>query len=359
MKKIKWLTLLCMTSVTLPLAAEGQVVVVSYGGSFEKACDEGYYKAFTAETGIEVKIDQFDGSLAQVRAQVEAGSVHWDVINVEWPVAQVGCDEGLFEILDDFEWAPSTDGTPVDEDYDVEEQIECALPQLAYATIIAYNTNSFPDAKPTTLDDFYDVDKFPGRRGMWRSLLANLEMALMADGVPPEKVYEVLATEEGVTRAFARLDTIKSEIVWWHTGAQAPQLLADQEVVMSTGWNGRIFNAQVVEKQPIEIIWDGRIVDIGGVAIVAGAPNMDNAEKFLLYSSRPSALAGIANRISYPPVRKSAWSLIGKHIPTGEEMLPHLPTNPDLPGRKLYTNIEFWADHHDDLIERFSSWLAR
>ena len=78
-----------------------------------------------------------------------------------------------------------------------------------------------------------------------------------------------------------------------------------------------------------------------------------------MFSSRPTSLAGIANRISYPPVRKSAWKLLGKHIPTGVDMRPHLPTNPDLPGRQLYTNIEFWADHHDDLIEQFSSWLAR
>ena len=358
MKSSTWLLLILIT-VTLPLTAQEEVVVVSYGGSFEKACDDGYYKAFTEETGIEVKIDQFDGSLAQIRAQVEAGSVHWDVINVEWPVAQVGCEEGLFESLEGFEWAPSTDGTPVAEDFDVEEQIECALPQLAYATIIAYNERSFGDTQPSTLDDFFDLEKFPGRRGLWRALPANLEMALMADGVAAQDVYSVLGTEEGVARAFAKLDTIKSEIVWWQTGAQAPQLLADQEVVMSTGWNGRIFNAQVVEKQPIKIIWDGRIVDIGGVSIVTGAPNMENAEKFVLYSSRPSALAGITNRISYPPVRRSAWSLLAKHIPTGVEMLPHLPTNPELPGRQLYTNIEFWADHHDDLIERFSAWLAR
>ena len=273
-KQIKTIILACLTLFAVPLSGAGEVVVVNFGGSYEKACDEGYYKAFTAETGIEVKIDQYDGSLAQIRAQVESGSVHWDVISIDGPVAQVGCDEGLFENLDGLEWAPSADGTPIDGDFDDAEWVECGLPQIAYATIIAFNRNSFPEARPSKLDDFFDLERFPGRRGIWRALPANLEIALLADGVPPENVYEVLGTEEGVDRAFAKLDTIKSEIVWWQTGAQAPQLLADQEVVMSTGWNGRIFSAQVVEKQPIEIIWDGRIIDIGGLSIVTGAPNL-------------------------------------------------------------------------------------
>ena len=51
---------------------------------------------------------------------------------------------------------------------------------------------------------------------------AMLEMALMGDGVPAAEVYDLLGTEEGVKRAFAKLDTIKDHVVWWEAGAQPP-----------------------------------------------------------------------------------------------------------------------------------------
>ena len=74
---------------------------------------------------------------------------------------------------------------------------------------------------------------FPGKRGLKKEPNVNLEWALLADGVPPEKVYEVLGTPQGLERAFKKLDTIKGSIVWWQAGAQAPQLLADGEPIRS------------------------------------------------------------------------------------------------------------------------------
>ena len=111
------------------------------------------------------------------------------------------------------------------------------------------------------MQDFFDLERFPGRRGMRRSPVANLEFALMGDGVPAEEVYAVLDTRAGVERAFRKLDTIKDEVVWWETGAQPPQMLADGEVLMSTAYNGRIFNAQVLEEQSFVIVWDGQVLD--------------------------------------------------------------------------------------------------
>ncbi len=69
----------------------------------------------------------------------------------------------------------------------------------------------------------------------------------MADGVPADEVYATLETDEGIDRAFAVLDRIKDDVIWWEAGAQPPQLLADGEVAMSTAYNGRFFAAQVAE----------------------------------------------------------------------------------------------------------------
>ena len=72
----------------------------------------------------------------------------------------------------------------------------------------------------------------------------------------------MLGTEEGIARAFAKLDTIKEDVVGWEVGAQLPQLLADGEVVFSTAWNGRVFNAKNAEGQAFEMVWDGQIYDL-------------------------------------------------------------------------------------------------
>ena len=105
--------------------------------------------------------------------------------------------------------------------------------------------------------DFFDTDAYPGKRGMRKNPKVTLEFALIADGVPTDQVYDVLSTEEGVARAFAKLDTIKDDIVWWEAGAQPPQLLADGEVVFSTAWNGRVFNAKTAKVSHLK--WCGMV----------------------------------------------------------------------------------------------------
>ena len=113
----------------------------------------------------------------------------------------------------------------------------------------------------------------------------------MADGVPAAEVYDVLGTPEGVDRAFAKLDTIKADIVWWEAGAQPPQLLADGEVTMTTAYNGRIFSAAMTEGKPFEIVWDGQVYEIEGYVIPKGAPNIEDALKFIAFASQPQQLA--------------------------------------------------------------------
>ena len=187
----------------------------------------------------------------------------------------------------------------------------------------------------------------------------NLERALIADGVPLDQVYATLDTREGVRRAFRKLDTIKDEIVWWETSAQAPQLLADGEAVMTTAYNGRIFNAQVLEDQPFEIVWDGQILDVGQFVVVAGTRNLEAARRFVAFASSPRHIVGIAKYISYGPARISAMPLVDKHLETGIDMRPHMPTNPDNLVRGLQSDWEWWSDNGDEMNEIFAAWLAR
>jgi len=354
------LGLLALLAGIPPLPIAGQsITVVSWGGSYGRAVNEGVNIPFTEATGIGVRVEDYNGGLAQIRAQVDIGNIHWDVVDLEIADAVRGCDEGLLEPIDIEDLPPAPDGTPAADDFVPESQTECGVGNLYWSTVYAYDDESFPGEKPATMSDFFDLEKFPGRRGMRRVPQVNLEFALIADGVPLDEVYATLRTPEGLDRAFAKLETIRDEVVWWEAGAQPPQLLADGEVVMSTAYNGRIFNAQILERQPFVIVWDGQLLDMGQVGIVAGTPRLEEALRYVAFSTSAESLARIGRRISYSPTRRSGMPLVTTHVVSGVDMAPHMPAGPGNVDRALRFDWAFWVDYQDELNERFSAWLAR
>jgi putative spermidine/putrescine transport system substrate-binding protein len=340
-------------------SAQEAITAVSWGGAYTNSQVKAYHEPFAKEFGIKINSVDYNGGLAEVKAQVESGNVAWDIVDVELSDAVKGCDEGLFEKIDASALPAAPDGTPAEKDFLPGTISDCAISTIIWSTIYAYDDSKIGDKKPTTVADFFDTKTWPGKRGMRKVPKSNLEMALMADGVPADKVYEVLATPEGVDRAFAKLDTIKKDTVWWEAGAQPPQLLADGEVVMTTAYNGRVFNAVATEKKPFVIVWDGQVWDLDLWALPKGSKNKEAALKFLAFSTDTQRLADQAAWISYGPARKSSIPLIGKHAEAGIDMAPHMPTAPENFKNALQNDYAFWADNQDALNERFNAWLAK
>ena len=360
--RMRWRILLALPLLALCVpvvhAAE-QLTVVSWGGSYGRALQAAMLGPFTAETGIEVNVETFNGGLAEARAQVETGNIHWDLVDLETKDIAIGCDEGLFEFVDVADMPAAADGTPAAQDYHAGDLTECGATMLYYSWIFAYNADSYGAEAPTRLVDFFDLEAFPGRRGTRRVAQGNLEFALLADGVPPEQVYATLGTPAGLERALGKLGTIKDAILWWEAGSQALQMLADQEVAMTAAFNGRIFHEVVMEGQPFVTVWDGQVLSRGGFAIVDGAPNAAAARRFLAYVARPDVQARVGRYISYSPTRLSAAGVFSTHLATGIDMAPHMPTNPNNMRHALRTDWQWWADYGDEVNERFNAWLAQ
>jgi len=347
------------TALFAGAASAGSIVAVSWGGAYTKSQIEAYHKPWNAATGNTVVSEDYSGGLAEVKSQVEAGNVTWDLIDVELSDAVRGCDEGLFEPIDSSILPAAPDGTAAMDDFLPGTVHECAVANIVWSTIFAYDSSKMANG-PTTIGDFFDTTKFPGKRGLRKSPKANLEMALAADGVAAADIYEVLGTPEGVDRAFAKLDSIKSDVVWWEAGAQPPQLLADGEVAMTTAYNGRIFNAVAAEDKPFSIVWDSQIYDLDLWAVVKGAPNKDLAMEFVAFSTATEQLAAQASYISYGPARKSSAALVGAyHTKPDLAMGPQMPTAPENFGTAIQNDFEFWADNADELNERFNAWLIK
>ena len=328
------------------------LVVVGWGGALSAAIKSAMEDPFQESTGIAIASEVYNGGMAQVKAQIEAGNVTWDVIDSNHVDAELGCAEGLLEEIPLSGLAAAPDGTSASEDFYDEALHDCGIASYIWSNVFAYDKTRFPSRPPSTVADFFDVGNFPGKRGMRKSPQVNLPWALIADGVPRDQVYDMLTTSEGVDRAFRKLDTIKDEVLWWEAGAQPPQMLADGEVAMTTAYNGRLYNAIVKEGQPFEIVWDSQIWDYAAFVIPRGTPNRKQALDFIKFATSPERLADLTNYISYGPARRSGNALVS------DELKKHLPSVPEHMDMGIRANSEFWADYGDQLNERFNVWLA-
>ncbi len=325
--------------------AGDSLTITSWGGAYQDSQKKAYFEPYKA-AGNTVTEAEYNGEVAKIKAMVEAKAITWDVVDVDSPTALQGCAEGALETID---WKK----LGLDKDKFLGANVsDCTVPTIVFGTVFGYDTSKIKDG-PTTVADLFDLKKFPGKRGLQKNPTVNLEWALMADGVDAKDVYKVLGTPEGVDRAFKKLDTIKSQIVWWEAGAQAPQLLADGQVVMTSAWNGRLQKAIDVDKKPFKIIWDHQGLDWDLWSIVKGTPKMDEAYRFIAYASAAAPQAEQTKYIAYGPANKDAIPNIAK------DTLPNLPTAPDNLKTAWNIDTQFWADNGDQLKERFNAWLSK
>ncbi|MDX8481749.1 ABC transporter substrate-binding protein [Mesorhizobium sp. VK24D] len=332
--------------MTVGHAFADELSIMASGGAWQDAQRKAWFEPFSNETGAKILEQEYLGDLGKVKAMVETGNVPIDLVTVETATVLQGCDAGILERLDYSKIAPR-------DKFIQGSALDCGVGLDAYGDILAYDPTVLKEA-PTSVLDLFDTTKFPGKRAMRKFPAQNLEWALMADGVAPADVYKVLATPEGVDRAFKKLDTIKKDIVWWDAGAQPAQLLASKEVVMTTAWNGRIQNAIDNDKKPFKIIWNNQILEYDMISIPKGARNPELAYKYLAYISKPENNAKLASYITYGPVRTDAASFVAA------DALPKLPNAPDhLKGAYLVADTEFWGDYGEDLVKRFNAWLAQ
>lgn len=336
-----------------------ELTAVSWGGYYTEASVEAYYRPFEESTGFTVRQMTYSGGLDEIRQQVTSGDIVWDVVDLEIFDAVRGCNEGLLEPIPWVMLAPAADGTPAEEDFLEDTTTECGVGASVYSTIYAYDEERFPGEKPTTVADFFDIARFPGRRGIRLSPQVNLEFALMADGVPPEEVYDALRTPAGQDRAFRKLEGLRDHIRWWVAADEPVEMLATGEVVMSTAFNGRMFHARFVQGHPFTTVWRGQVVDIGQQGIVRGTPRLPQAFRFVRLGSTAEAIATLSRHTAYSPSRKSALPLVTTHVESGVALGPHLPGAPENMEHALRSDWRWWSDNLDEMNELFQAWLNR
>ena len=332
--------------------------IMSWGGAYEESQRQAYFKPFTAKTGIEIKVASYNGGLTELRQQVGASQGHWDLFDLVIADNLAACEQGFLKPIDHENLPPAPDGTPAIEDFVTGGLIECGVSQIISATVLAYNTNAFPGEKPRLINDLFDLKRFPGKRALQKTPIANLEWALLSYGVPYQDIYPLLSTKRGLRLAFARLNTIKKHIVWWQEGSMPATLLSEGKVVMASGYNGRFFHAAVTKKQPIEIIWHGQLYNYSTWGIPENAPNHEAALAFIRFATDTQRLADQAKYIAYGPARQSSTKYIYKHSPSGVDIRAHLPTYPANFQHAIAKDHQWYAKTQRRLTELFERWLT-
>lgn len=326
-------------------ATAGDLTIVSWGGSYQEAQSKAIFEPVAEKMGITIKQDSY-GGISDVRLQVQAGAVTWDIIDTGSGGGARGGVEGILEPLD-YEMIDVSNFVPG-------TYLEHCVGTITFSTVFAYNTEKYGDEAPQTWADFWDVEKFPGERSYRGKYSGALEPALLADGVAPADVYKVLDSEEGIQRAIDKIRELKPHIaVWWKSGAQHAQLMKDGEVDMATGWNGR-FDVAIDDGAKAAYNYDGALLDYDCFAIPKGAPNKELAMKFLAEASKASYQANMPQYITYGPTDKTAYDL--GIIP--DDLAKKLPSYPANAEQQLVLNNDWYAKWEKVASEMYQEMIT-
>jgi putative spermidine/putrescine transport system substrate-binding protein len=326
--------------IALPAAAVDELTVISFGRADRAAIAAAYVEPFAKATGVPVHSLSYDGQVTELTQMVHAGAPVWDVMQVESRTLEQGCRQGLFEKLDPGRVPPATDLIPG-------ALSECGVGIFTWAQALVYS-DQLRDA-PQSWADFWDIRKYPGKRGLRHSAKYTLEIALLADGVDPKDVYSTLSTDAGVGRAFRKLDQIRKDTVWWEAAAQPGALIAAGQVSMSSAYT-LWFDPGQERNRHTRIVWRQSLYDIDSWAIPAGSPKRDDAYRFIAFASSPERQKVLSEQVTYGPTNRNALELLPARL------AGNLPSSaPNLAGA-LRIDTAFWIEYGEALERRFNSW---
>lgn len=322
------------------------LTVVGWGGSSQAGHRQAYWIDFSETRNVPLQEDVWHGGIGVLRTRVEGGDTSWDVVQVETEELILGCEEGLFEPLD-WEALGGRDA------FIPEAVHDCGVGAMLWSYLIGYDGDRIEGTGPASWADFWNVEKFPGKRGMRKTPKYTLEFALMADGVLPRDVYAVLGTEDGVDRAFRKLDEIKPQVIWWHSISQVPQLLASGEVSMSVTSPGRLIVANETDGTNFRLAWNGNIYAVDFWVVLKDSPRLEEAMRLVRYMTRPEPQRRLAALIPTGLTNKVAIATVDPALKT------HTPSNPENMVQAVALDAGFWVENLDRLTQRFNAWAAR
>ena len=332
-----------LLSVASPLALaqqtpnlQGQkITVAEFGGALLKYVQQAWTVPFEKASGAKVDIDT-PNARAKLKAQVDSGNAVWDVYTEDAAFIQSNCGV-LFEKVDTSKFVSAG----IDKRFVTND---CGVPTSIVASVFAYNEDKFGKTPPKGWVDFFDTKKFPGKRAIWNNPTSGLlEAALLADGVPADKLYPL-----DLDRAFKKLDTIKDLIMWTQSTGGLTDALANNQVDLSLAYAGRAYAAAKTGAK-INLVKDEEIVSWDQYAVVKGSKNKAAAEAFLQFIAQPEQQAKLTELTSYATANAKGHPKVDALT---ERFLPNQ-------SKAVFTNQGWWSKNFDMVNQRFVAWQSK
>ncbi|MGY1813888.1 extracellular solute-binding protein [Blastococcus sp. SYSU D00820] len=319
-----------------PEITSTSVVLAGFGGETYEIRQEIMFDQFTELSGAAVTQASWD--YGKYLEEVAAASPEWDMIDFDgYSVAalvQGGTPPARLA-----DWVRRCDLVdPEFQDY--------AAGSYAYSVVLGWSTQL--EETPSSWADFFDTERFPGKRAFPKSIYAGtVEIALLADGVAKEDMYPL-----DFDRAFAKLDTIKDDLVFYDSYAQGQQYMAQGSTVMIATANSRM---QLLKDdgQPVDYTFtDAVLYPWGGFPITQNAAHMDAANALVDYMSVPEVQAELARRTYLGPTQSAAFDSLSSEE---QALLPSAPGNVT---KQLVVDTATVASQDVEYVERFFAWVG-
>jgi putative spermidine/putrescine transport system substrate-binding protein len=323
------------------IANPNDLTVVTRDESLETTLKFAYVQPFVSLTGISVQQENWEGGIDALRTQAKATDNTWDLVLVDPDELAIGCGEGLFEKLD---WS-AIGG----KDHYVPTAVsDCGLGAVIENTVLAWDKDKLPGAP--SWPDFWDVAKYPGKRGLRKGVRGNLEFALIADGVALGDVYKLLSTADGLDRAFRKLDQLRPYIEWWTTEPQAARILASGDVLMTSAPSGQIAIMAEHDRRNFGLQFVGSLFEQLSWVIMRGSASVKMAQQFLYFTGMPAVELRLLQRGGDGGLAK------GLNDGSSADLAALSPSNPTNLAAGLRIDAGFWRDNLPKLRQRFDAW---
>lgn len=307
------------------------------GGVFQDGQTEALWNPFAEASGATMNQDAFDAG--KLKAMVDSGNVSWDIVNTTQFDTARGCGT-LYEEYDysKIDISKIPEGTITD---------KCMVPQILYGLVVVYNTDKFGDNPPTSAADFFDTEKFPGKRTVSQSTYVDpqtVEFALTAQGKDVKNI-----TVDDIDGAFDMYRGLGDNVIGWTTGAQAQQQLESGEAVMGLVWSGRGYGAANAGA-PVAPMWDQWMIMVDSNGIPKGVKDKDAAFAAVNYSIGAEQQAKMTELTSYGGVNVDAK-------PQVSDLLAQWMTTEHL-DTGISPNVDFWVENYDTLATAWAGWAT-
>jgi putative spermidine/putrescine transport system substrate-binding protein len=330
-------------SIAAGCPAEARDLTIAVRGELADAVREALVRPFTETSGIAVAVVDATVDVDDLKAHPPSAGDGWDLVMTSSAVSAAGCDQNLLDKLDWQALGGKDHYLPLGE-------TDCSVGALLDAVTLTWDRDKFPSSP--TWADFWDIAKYPGKRGLRQGAKGNLEIALMADGVAPGDVYRTLKNADGVERAFRKLDQLRPYLSFWAMSGDGPKSLGAGDVLMTSALVNRVVRADQEGHRNFAVQWNGAVLQVETWAVLKASPNAAAALKLLAFVGDPKLSARLAPLGLGGMAKGSAEG----SAPDVAAFSPAVPANQSA---GLMLDSQFWRDDGGKLAARFDAWMKR